>query len=203
MGIGNVAIGWRNNSAAQPDPGLKRSAELRASWRQRGRLSESDRVFHLHPDSANYAAWFAPGERCFLDQRFQLFVHVISQYRDICRDLAPPPGAATPPSSFRITCVVAHDPDIDRLKPTLNGLWRPGSGHVLLDLRGREAMFGIRKVVRDGESALACRNEIDAFVTAAKATDQAQRRESSECSTRGVDRAHCHQCLHALRIGRG
>ena len=136
----------------QPDPGLKRSAELRASWRQRGRLSESDRVFHLHPDSANYAAWFAPGERCFLDQRFQLFVHVVSPYRDICRDLALPSGAVTPPSSFGITCVVAHDPDLDRLKPTLNSLWRPGSGYVLLDLRGREALFGIRTVARDGES---------------------------------------------------
>ena len=175
-GLGLIAFAWLGGPLGvrpdkrrvawevQPDPGLKRSAELRASWRQRGRLSESDRVFHLHPDSANYAAWFAPGERCFLDQRFQLFVHVIPQYRDICRDLTPLSGAVTPPSSFGITCVVAHDPDIDRLKPTLNGLWRPGSGHVLLDLRGREAMFGIRKVVRDGESFDRWRLDLDKLV---------------------------------------
>ncbi len=148
----------------QPDPGLKQSAELRASWRQRGRLSESDRVFHLHPDSANYAAWFAPGERCFFDYRFQLFVNVIPQYRDICRDLASPSAAVNPPSSFGITCVVAHDPDIARLKPTLNRLWRPESGFVLLDLRGREAMFGIRSVARDGESFDRWRLDLDKLV---------------------------------------
>ena len=133
----------------QPAPGLKQSAELRATWRQRGWLTESDRCFHLHPDSANYAAWFAPGERCFLDQRFSLFVPVVSEYRDGCRDLSPA-SAAAPPSAFGITYIVAHDPDIDRLKPTLNWLCRPTSGYVLIDLSGREGMFGIRAAAREG-----------------------------------------------------
>ena len=141
----NRRVAWE----VQPSLGLKQSAELRASWRQRGWLAESDRCFHVHPDSANYAAWFAPGERCFLDQRFALFVPVVSHYRDICRNLLPAPAAA-PPSTFGITYIVAHDPDIDRLKPTLNGLWCPASRYVLIDLRGREGMFGIRAAAREG-----------------------------------------------------
>ncbi len=146
----------------QPDAGLQRGAETRAEWRRNGQLTDSDRVFHLHPDSAGYAHWFAPGERCFLDHRLALFARVAPEYREIGRGLTPSTGIAKLPSTHGITCVVVHDPDVSRLQGVLSRLWHPTVGCVLLDLSGREAALGLRERSRAGAPFDRWRLDLDA-----------------------------------------
>jgi hypothetical protein len=140
-------VGW----AVQPDPGLRRSAEERARWRADGWLAADDRAFHTHPDSAAYAAWFAPGERCFLDHRLRLFAGVAGEYRALCAAAGvgampdePFPGPAGSILRDRgITYVVLHDPDPARLEPSFFQLDQPAAGAKLLQISGREATFGL------------------------------------------------------------
>jgi hypothetical protein len=86
------------------DPSLRRAAETLHQWRGQGRLPETARVFAVAPEAAQYAAWFAPGERQFFDHRYQLFPGAARDYEAVCRallpDLAPadrPRGGETGP----------------------------------------------------------------------------------------------------------
>jgi tetratricopeptide (TPR) repeat protein len=72
--------GWLHPPAADPalarraewaiiaDPGPKRAAEVLAGWRADGELNEV-RGLVAGPDLGDYAAWFAPGEKTFVDSR--------------------------------------------------------------------------------------------------------------------------------------
>jgi tetratricopeptide (TPR) repeat protein len=133
-------VGW----AVQPDPGLVRGAELRAGW------AADARAFHLHPDSAAHAAWFAPGERCFLDHRLGLFAPVAGEYRTICRAVGvlgdpdgPFPGPAADLLRGRgVAYLVVTDADQGRLEAAFVRLNDPAAGAPLLLVAGREATFG-------------------------------------------------------------
>lgn len=147
-------VGW----AVQPDPGLRHAAEVRAAWRRDGRLTPDDRAFHTHPDSAAYAAWFAPGERCFLDQRLNLFTHVADDYRAVCQAVgvagevtgAFPGPAEGPLRAWDVTYLVLHDPDRARLETGFFRLDDPMAGTALLLVSGREATFGWSDTPRHG-----------------------------------------------------
>ncbi|MBX9623251.1 MAG: hypothetical protein K2X82_05510, partial [Gemmataceae bacterium] len=112
-------VGW----AVQPDAGMRDGAEARAGWRADGRLGPDDRAFHVHPDGAAHAAYFAPGERCFLDHRLGLFGGAAKEYATVCKALGvsgepdgPFPGAAAGPLRDRgVTVVVLTDPSPARL----------------------------------------------------------------------------------------
>ncbi|MBX9582182.1 MAG: hypothetical protein K2X87_17900, partial [Gemmataceae bacterium] len=134
-------VGW----AVQPDPGLVRAAQLRAWW------SDPDaRAFHAHPDSAAHAAWFAPGERCFLDHRLGLFAPVAGEYRAICQAVGvvgkpdgPFPGPAAGLLRDRgISYLVVSDSNPARLEAAFVRLNDPAAGAPLLLIGGREATFG-------------------------------------------------------------
>lgn len=147
-------VGWE----VQPDPGLMRGAQERASWRADGRLATNERAFHTHPDSSAYAAWFAPDEKGFLDARLTLFVPVAEEYRTICQAAAVISGEDTSYAKVEqllrtrgITHVVLHDPDLARVERGFSHLARPGSGTVLLQISGREATFGLLSETRTGK----------------------------------------------------
>ena len=52
-----------------PDPGPQRAAEVVAKWRAAGDIADAHGL-SAGPEFADYAAWFAPGEKTFVDSRY-------------------------------------------------------------------------------------------------------------------------------------
>ncbi len=73
--------------SVQVDPSLQGMAEAIHSWREAGLLKDEPNWFSMYPDTANYLAWFAPGERMFLDQSLPFFRNAAQDYVDIRRGL--------------------------------------------------------------------------------------------------------------------
>jgi hypothetical protein len=59
------------------DPALRHAAETIHSYRERHLIPEDANCLTLIPDTSNYLAWFAPGQRGFLDDRLPLFADAI------------------------------------------------------------------------------------------------------------------------------
>lgn len=68
--------GWLQNQpqsrrmlawSVHPDPSLEAMARSIHAWRQTGRLPNDPHWFNAYHEVADYMAWFAPGERVFLD----------------------------------------------------------------------------------------------------------------------------------------
>ncbi|QDU22572.1 hypothetical protein [Urbifossiella limnaea] len=59
-------VGWE----VVPDPALARAAAQVGKWRADGRLGPDDRGFVAALDLSNYLAWYAPGERVFVNGRY-------------------------------------------------------------------------------------------------------------------------------------
>jgi hypothetical protein len=76
-------VGW----SIQVDPSLQQMAETIHGWRKAGLLPDEPNWFNLSPDVANYLAWFAPGERAFIDQSLPFFRETAEDYLDIRRGL--------------------------------------------------------------------------------------------------------------------
>ena len=160
----------------QPDPGLRQAAERRARWRASGLLDDSDRAFHIHPDSAHYAAWFCPAEKTFLDLRLNLFSHVAREYRTLSQALgigAParesfPGEAESILRNWRVSYLVLHDPDVNRLQTALRSFWDRPENTPLIQLEGREATFGWGATTRKGVPFERWRLDLDsvAFIPA-------------------------------------
>jgi hypothetical protein len=58
-------VGWR----VVADPSLEQTARQIYEWRKEGMLPPEPRWFNMRREVADYVAWFAPGERVFLDQQ--------------------------------------------------------------------------------------------------------------------------------------
>jgi tetratricopeptide (TPR) repeat protein len=56
--------------AVEPDPGLKRTAEMLGRWRESGRLPADYRGLIVNTELANHVAWFAPKEKVFVNGRY-------------------------------------------------------------------------------------------------------------------------------------
>ncbi|HEY3789680.1 MAG TPA: hypothetical protein VGL71_12540, partial [Urbifossiella sp.] len=70
-----------------PDSSLVRAAQSIREWRESSALAPEARTFTTHPEAAHHFAWFAPGERTFLDSRLQLFTGVAAENRTVGRSL--------------------------------------------------------------------------------------------------------------------
>jgi hypothetical protein len=73
-------VGWQ----LAPDPSLQRAAVQIKAWRDNDLLPAGARWFNLSPEAAEYLAWYAPGEKAFLDTRLQhcpLAVRDVAQVR--------------------------------------------------------------------------------------------------------------------------
>jgi hypothetical protein len=138
--------------AVQPDPSLERFAEALHRWRQDGLLPPGERVFAPHPDVSHYCAWFAPGERGFLDHRLQLFTPVVRQYEEVSRALAADPGEdGSTAGDWRqvlrehgVGVVVLYEGDQERLLAALRRLAQGPGDCALLRVDGRAVAFGWR-----------------------------------------------------------
>ena len=169
VGLAGVALvaltwpGWLNgfHRHQQPlawdvpaDPSLKRAAQTLAQWRQNGTLPADTRVFAQHPDLAHYSAWFAPGERQFLDSRLPLFTRVAADFERVAQSLDPSlPGVsdgAGPPRwpatlrDQRIVCAMLYDPDAAHRASSLRQLVTGGGRWGLLRVEGHAVILGWR-----------------------------------------------------------
>ncbi|HEY7424795.1 MAG TPA: hypothetical protein VH682_11245 [Gemmataceae bacterium] len=69
-------VGW----GVTIDPSLEQAAKQIARWRNEGKLPSEPHWFNMHKEVANYLAWFAPGERVFLDQQLLYFPKAADEY---------------------------------------------------------------------------------------------------------------------------
>jgi tetratricopeptide (TPR) repeat protein len=76
-------IGWN----VQTDPSLEAMALTIRDWRTAGLLPEQPHWFNMNPEIANYLAWYAPGERVFLDQNLPECRETAQDYLDIRKGL--------------------------------------------------------------------------------------------------------------------
>ena len=57
--------------AVEPEPGMVQAAEQLQQWHTAGTLGADARGFITNTDLANYAAWYAPAEKVFVNSRFR------------------------------------------------------------------------------------------------------------------------------------
>lgn len=67
---GHPSMAQRCAWGVEPEPGLRRTAELLGRWRESGRLPDDYRGLVVNFDLANHIAWFAPKEKVFANSRF-------------------------------------------------------------------------------------------------------------------------------------
>lgn len=145
------ALGW----ALQPDPSLVRAAETITAWREAGKLAPSEQVFNAHPDVGDYLAWFAPGERSFLDSRYSHFRAVASEFEELCSSLDPSlPRSSTSTwlklrDDYHLSVAVLYDPDLRRLGPALRQAALPSDRWQLLRVEGKAVLLGWRSTQVD------------------------------------------------------
>jgi tetratricopeptide (TPR) repeat protein len=105
--------------ALHTDPTLERTARGITAWRQTNAVPSESHVWATHPDVGHYLAWFAPGERCFLDSRLQLFTPVAADYAVLSRMAGVLPGDGAGSSdvlrAHNISASVLYDPDFGRM----------------------------------------------------------------------------------------
>jgi tetratricopeptide (TPR) repeat protein len=73
---GQRLLGW----SVRPNPSLAAMARTIHAWRQAGRLPNDPHWFNPYTDVADYMAWFAPGERVFLDTNLLNFRKAAEDY---------------------------------------------------------------------------------------------------------------------------
>ena len=112
-------LGWD----VYADPSLVRAAETLAKLRGDGRLKPEGRVLGSTPDVANTLAWFAPGERGYLDTRWDLHAGRIASTN----------VADDPPANLGIAAILLYDPSA----ATLSALAEKDRPWTILTVEGR------------------------------------------------------------------
>ncbi len=117
------------------DPTLSLAAASIARWNQGHSAQDREVVFSTHVDLGHYMAWFAPGEKCFLDSRLQLFTHIGGDNAAISRALGLLPDADDDSHrldgllhKYAITAIELYDPDPQRMTNALRQTQIAGSG---------------------------------------------------------------------------
>jgi tetratricopeptide (TPR) repeat protein len=122
-------VGW----AVYADPSLVEAAATLSTWRTDGLLPTDLRVLGTTPDASNTLAWFAGGERGYLDTRWELHARA---GRANSLGIADQLGLATSTpvagadldriKSYRVAAVLLYDPSPRTLASVLttDGPWR-------------------------------------------------------------------------------
>lgn len=122
-------VGW----AVYADPSLVQAAATLSTWRADGLLPAELRVLGTTPDVSNTLAWFAGGERGYLDTRWELHaragrVQSLGIAGPLGLETTKPVAAADLDrlASFRVGTVLLYDPSPRTLASVLtaDGPWR-------------------------------------------------------------------------------
>jgi len=143
-------VGW----GIEADRGLEQTARQIAAWREQGVLPEAHKWFNLSPDVSYYLAWFAPGERAFIDARLELFSEAAADFATVRKALSgtsePRPDALgeLPPPAWRrvfrergIRFLIFHDLDLLRQDRTLELLYSNPDEFIPCHIAGSSAVF--------------------------------------------------------------
>ncbi len=98
--VGDPTSAWRVAWTVEVDPSLKEAAEKLGRLRKDGRIRNG---LASSVDLANYCAWFAPGVKGFLDNRYELFAAVAESYlrgRPLWQEAAEYFTGRAPPPEF-------------------------------------------------------------------------------------------------------
>jgi hypothetical protein len=100
---------------------MTRAAGGVATWRQASAAPPDARLFPTHPDVGPYLAWFAPGERSFLDTRLRLFADVAGEFAELSRAVGvlPGEGGSELVRRHNVAAVLLYDPDGARMTRAL------------------------------------------------------------------------------------
>jgi hypothetical protein len=116
------------------DAALVETAQQLARWRQEGKITGEQNAFNVHPDAANYLAFYCPEEKTFFDYRFRQFKDSAATYYQMRNELSPQRGAGgsdAPPrgkagvdwrQEFRarkVRHLLVYDPDPFRTFPAI------------------------------------------------------------------------------------
>jgi tetratricopeptide (TPR) repeat protein len=87
-------VGW----GLDVDPALVETAEKLAKWREDLKIRDDQNVFNVHPDAANFLAYYCPEAKSFFDYRLGLFADTAEPFFQMRDELNPPafPGAQRP-----------------------------------------------------------------------------------------------------------
>jgi hypothetical protein len=151
-------VGW----SLDVDPAMVETAQQLARWRQEGMITGEQNAFNLHPDTANYLAFYCPEEKTFFDYRFLLFKDTAATYYQIRNDLDPQRAGETAKTDaaahgskadwrkvFRdqhVRHLLVYDPDQRRTFPVIRRIYEETSQRdqrewTLIDQHGRIAVF--------------------------------------------------------------
>jgi hypothetical protein len=65
------------------DQGLKATAKQVARWREEGLIDKGTHWLNTRHEVAAYLAWYCPGEKCYLDQRLELFTPLSREFKTL------------------------------------------------------------------------------------------------------------------------
>src|SRR5262249_50653679 len=104
------------------------------------------RVFATHPDYGHYLVWLAPGERCFLDSRLQLFTDVADDFAALSRTTGLLPGEEQPAAgdllrAHSIAALVLADPASGRLTRAIRHATREGTKWRAVRIEGASLLL--------------------------------------------------------------
>jgi hypothetical protein len=85
--VTNAASARRIAWGVEPDPLLKQAAEQLNQWRAEEKLPPDARGFIASTDLANYAAWFAPREKVYINSRYNHHRPELGNYLKLRRGL--------------------------------------------------------------------------------------------------------------------
>jgi hypothetical protein len=138
---------------------LAETAQQLASWRQDGTITGEQNVFNVHPDAANYLAFYCPEEKTFFDYRFRQFRDGAPTYYQMRDELNPQRGALGSDSSPRskaavdwrqefrnhkIRHLLIYDPDQSRTFPAIKQILDATHQHEKKDLQAKNLNEGRR-----------------------------------------------------------
>jgi hypothetical protein len=132
---------------------------LHQAWREQGLAEDQARGVNLAPETANYCAWFAPEEKAFFDDRFELFpqqLRALAMFRQALarkEEARPETGPARISEvwgetfglgSQRAPHIVLSGPGREDVMPITRLLWRGSLHWAWLYGDGRTEIFGRR-----------------------------------------------------------
>lgn len=149
-------LGW----GVRVDPSLEAMAHTIYDWRKAALLPDDPHWFNMHHEVANYLAWFASGERVFVDQGLPHFRNVAEDYLTLRRNLEELPAESAnadggePPvlekirrflRKYQVRYWIFDNLNVGKAEMVARALlFASPKEWILCDLKGRTALFAWR-----------------------------------------------------------
>jgi tetratricopeptide (TPR) repeat protein len=155
-------IGW----GIEAEPSLRRVTETLDYLRRKDLLLPGERVFAIHPEVAQYGAWFCSKEQHFFDHRYPLYPEAARDFESACRGLSfDGDGLDIHGKGWRqvlrennVGIVVLYDREPGRFHAVLHRLSADPKRWTLLSNAGQAAIFGWNEARAPGAFAAVALN---------------------------------------------